>query len=60
MPTETHPIDARPSISLLAAAILIVGFGVLALAGQFHPRSESTQGSSTDEIATEAVAEFGD
>ena len=53
MPTETHPIDARPSLSLIAASILIVVVGVFALATH-------VQGPSTDAVATEAVAEFGD
>jgi hypothetical protein len=55
MPTETHPIDARPSLSLIAAFMLIVGFGVLALATQVQ--RPSTDATAT---ATEAVAEFGD
>jgi len=53
MPTETHPIDARPSLSLIAAFLLIVGAGVVALAIQGQPPSTAT-------IPVEAVAEFGD
>jgi len=53
MPTQTHPIDARPSLWLIAAFMLIVGLGVLRLATQ-------VQEPSTDAIATEAVAQFGD
>jgi len=60
MPTETHPIDARPSLSLIAASIVIVSLGVLALAAHAQPRSGSMQVWSTDATATEAVAEFGD
>jgi len=53
MPTQTHPIDAPASPSLIAAFILILGLGVAALV--IHPPSGSMQGPSTD-----AVAEFGD
>jgi len=60
MPTQTHLIDAPPSFSRVAAFVLIVGLGVLALAAHVHPRSGSVLGPSTDAIATEAVAEFGD
>jgi len=60
MPTETHPIDARPGLSLIAGSILIVALGVLALSAHVHPRSESMQGPSTDAIGTEDVAQFGD
>ena len=59
MPTETHPIDAQASLSLVAAFILIVGLGVLALVIPVHPWSSSMQGHSTG-AGTEAVAEFGD
>ena len=52
MPAETHPIDARPSLSLIAASILIVSLGVLALTAHLHPRSGLAE--------AEAVAEFGD
>jgi hypothetical protein len=60
MPTQTHPIDARPSLSLIAAFTLIIFLGVLALAAQVHPRSGMMQGPSTDATATDAVAEWGD
>ena len=60
MTTETHPIDARPSLSLIAASILIVVAGALALGAHVHPRGGSMQGSSTGATATEVVAEFGD
>jgi hypothetical protein len=59
MPTENHLIEAPASRPLIAAFILIVGLGVLALAAYVHPRSGSMQGPSTG-AATEAVAEFGD
>lgn len=60
MPTEAHPIDARPSLSLIAASVLIVSLGVLGLAAHVHPRSGAVQVRSTDVMVTEAVAEFGD
>ena len=56
MPTKAQLIDAPASRSLIAAFILIVGLGVLALVADPHPGSGSLQGPS----ATEAVAEFGD
>ena len=59
MPTQTHLIDAPASRPLIAASILIVALGLLALGPQVHPRSGSMQGPSTD-TATEAVAEWGD
>jgi len=60
MPTETHPEDARPNLSPLAASILIVVVGVLALSARVYPWSGSMQGSPADATATQAVAEFGD
>ncbi|HXX30408.1 MAG TPA: hypothetical protein VEJ89_06780 [Myxococcaceae bacterium] len=60
MPREPHPIDGRPSLSLIAASILIVSLGVLGLAAHVHPRTGSMQVQPTDATATEAVAEFGD
>ena len=60
MPTHNSRIDARANVSLIAAFILIVGFGVLALATDVRPRSESMQGSSAEGTATEAVVEWGD
>jgi hypothetical protein len=60
MTTHTHPIDARANVSLIAAFILIVGFGVLALATDVRPRSESMQVPSTEGTSTEAVVEWGD
>lgn len=59
MPTETHPIDARANLSLIAAFLLIIGFGVVALVVPIHSLNGSMQGPSTG-AATEAVAEFGD
>ena len=58
MPTETHPIDARPSLSLIAAFMLIVGFGVLALGSHLQPRAGWGQLPASGG-ATELV-EFGD
>jgi hypothetical protein len=59
MPTHPHPIDAAASRGLVAAFILIVGFGVLALAGEFRPGNASMQDSSPAPGATRAVAELG-
>src|SRR5262249_60584164 len=53
MPTQTHPIDARPSLWLIAAFMLIVGLGVLGMATQ-------VQEPSTDGVTTEAVGQFAD
>lgn len=53
MPTPNHSIDARANVSLIAAFLLIVGLGVISLAS-------FVQETSTDTIATEAVAQFGD
>jgi hypothetical protein len=50
MPTQTHPIDVPATRALIAAFILIVGFGVLALTG-----TVPMQVPSTDD-----VAQFGD
>ena len=58
MHTQTHPIDAPVSRSLIAAVVLIVGFGVLAMAVDVHPRTGSMQGFSTE--ASNTVAECGD
>jgi len=60
MPTETHPINVRPKLSPIAASILIVVIGVLALSARVYPWSGSMQGPSADPSATEAVVEFGD
>lgn len=60
MPSQPHPIDAPPSRSLVAAFLLIVCLGVLALAAQVHQGSGSMRGSWTDPIGTDPVAEFGD
>ena len=57
MSTHNHPIDAPASPSRIAAFILIVGLGVLAVTAHLHPRSG---GLSTDATASESVAEFGD
>ncbi len=58
MPTQTHPIDAPVSRSLIAAVVLIVGLFASAMAVDVHPRTGSVQGSSTEVSAT--VAEWGD
>jgi hypothetical protein len=58
MPTETHPNDARHSLSLIAASILIAVVAVLAVSAQLRPWTGSLQGPSAD--ATEALVEFGD
>ena len=50
----THPIDARPSRSLIAAFFLIVAFGVLALLVRVEPRN----GASNSTVPAGAVAEF--
>jgi hypothetical protein len=55
MTTQTHKIDASATRSRIAAFVLIVGLGVLALTAQSQSRSGSMQTPSTD-----AVAEFGD
>jgi hypothetical protein len=60
MPTQPHPIDRPASLSLVAAFMLIVGFGVLALVVPLQPRSGSMQGVSTEATATDTVAEWGD
>jgi hypothetical protein len=60
MTTQTHPIDVPTSRALISAVILIVGFGVLALAGHVVPRAGWTQGASTGAPETEVVAEWGD
>ena len=53
MPTQTYPIHSRANLSLFAAFLLIIGFGVVAVATHVQePSSAAT--------ATEAVAEFGD
>ena len=57
MTTQTHPIDAPASLSRIAAFILIVGLGALAVTAHVHPRSG---GPSSDATASESVAEFGD
>jgi hypothetical protein len=59
MPTDTHPIDAPASLSLIPAVVLIVIVGVLAMAVAVHPRTGSAQGS-TDATATDTLAEWGD
>jgi len=53
MPTQTHPIDVRPSRSLIAAFILIVGLGVLSFVADVHLRS------GNGDVETPAVAELG-
>ncbi len=58
MPTQTHPIDAPVSRSLIAAVVLIVGFLASAMAVEVRPRAGSVQGSSTE--ASDIVAEWGD
>ncbi len=55
MTTHTYPIDARPSLWLIAAFVLIVGLGVLGLAADVRDPSASMQVPSID-----AVAQFGD
>ena len=60
MRTETHPNDARRSLSLIAASILIAVIGVLAVSAQLRPWSGSMQGPAADAFGTEAIVEFGD
>ena len=60
MTTQAHPIDVPASRGLIAAVILLVGFGVLAFAGHLVPRAGWTQGPSTGAAETEVVAEWGD
>ena len=60
MPTDTHPIDAPARLSLMPTGVFIVIVGLLTTLVAVHPRTGSTQGSSTDATATEAVAEWGD
>ena len=52
----THPFDAPASRSLIAAFLLIVALGLLALVVHVEPRN----GSSTDAVTAEAIAQFGD
>jgi hypothetical protein len=53
MPTQTHPIDAPPSRSLIAAFLLIVGLGVLSFVADVHlPNGD-------DAVAAPAIAELG-
>jgi hypothetical protein len=60
MLTDTHPINAPASPSLMARVVLIVALGLLATAVAVHPRAGSAQGSSTDATDTETVADWGD
>jgi len=55
MSTQRHPLDAPASRSRIAAFILIVGLGVLAVVAQARTPSVAMQGLSTD-----TVVEFGD
>ncbi|HEY1907998.1 MAG TPA: hypothetical protein VGG91_18255 [Myxococcaceae bacterium] len=55
MTTQTHRILVPATRSLIAAFVLIVSLGVLALAAQFHFVGGSMQVPSPD-----AVAEWGD
>ena len=59
MTTQTHNIDVPPSRSLIAAVVLIVSLGVLALVARVNPPAGWAQlppaGGST-----EVIAEFGD
>ena len=59
MTTQTHKIDVPPSRSLIAAFILIVGLGVLALVARVNPPAGWAQFPAGGG-ATEVVAEFGD
>jgi hypothetical protein len=59
MNTQPHTIDARASRGLVAAVVLIVGFGVLALVARIDPPAGWGQLPSSGG-ATEIVAEFGD
>jgi hypothetical protein len=58
MPNDTQPIDATASLSRIAAFVLIVIVGLLAMVVGVHPRTGAVQGSSID--ATDTVAEWGD
>jgi hypothetical protein len=42
---NTHPIDAPASRSLIAAFLLIVAFGVLALVVRVEPRGSTSNGA---------------
>ena len=59
MNTHPHSIDAQASRGLIAAVVLIVGFGVLALVARIDPPAGWGQLPSPGG-ATEVVAEFGD
>jgi len=59
MPTQTHNIEVPPSRSLIAAFVLIVALGVIALVARVNPPAGWTQFPSGGG-ATEVVAEFGD
>jgi hypothetical protein len=60
MTTQVHPIDVPATRGLIAALILILGFGVFALAGHVIPRAGWTQEPSSGAAATPDVAEWGD
>ena len=59
MNTQPHTIDAQASRGLIAAVVLIVGFGVLALVVPIPPPAGWGQLPSSGG-ATQVVAEFGD
>ena len=61
MNTQPHPIDAQASRGLIAAVVLIVGFGVLALVARIDPPAAGWGQLPSSGGATEVVvAEFGD
>ena len=60
MTTQAHPIDVSAGRALIAAAILIVGFCVLVLAGQLVSRAGWTQDPSFGATASQPFAEFED
>jgi hypothetical protein len=60
MTTQAQPIDVPAGRGLIAAAILILGFGVFVLGGHLVSRAGWTQESSTGAPMTEPVAEWGD
>jgi hypothetical protein len=59
MNTQPHTIDAQASRGLVAAVVLIVGFGVLALVARIDAPAGWGQLPASGG-ATELVAEWGD
>jgi hypothetical protein len=60
MNTHPHPIDAQATRGLIAAVILIVGFGLLALVIRIDPPAGWVDGPSTGAASAATVAAWGD